>query len=561
MSLPSLHRDGALPALAMLLLVVLAGCTFALGTGSEAETEDIRFQEVASEAGLQYNATDPLSFGNGRVGVYTIDANGDPYPDLLTIGGDDPALFENGGGEFQRSDALPDIEPRIKGALVFDYDRDGQEDILLLPINGTPVFLENRDGSFHRKDVGFDVTLSIGSGATAADYDGDGCPDVFLFQNGDWREHSPQRVLNWNASTDEATPVTEDNGNPNYLFEGDCSEFERVDDAGISGSHWSTAASFVDVTGDGSPDIHVANDFYRDTLYVNEGDGTFSRREIPDTNRHGMASEIADVNGDHAPDVFVSNVGFDQQIWSHISIPTMGNRGNNLLVNEGHGRFSSQERRYGVANGGWGWAASLVDLDNDGDRDLVHTTRDYRNYTGEENPVPTGDLVKTRPSIWERGDDRFHERSASAAGFELSNGKGMATLDYDLDGDQDLVVTNSDGPFKLYENQRTGGDWLQVRPVGANNATAIGAEVYVTTGNRTQYEPLNVKADFRSQDSRTLHFGLGDARTAELRIVWPDGTVRTVSVDANRRLVVPKHGPIRTVSAADDEGLFGFLGL
>lgn len=559
MSRRSLLSAEIVPAVVLVLVVVLAGCT-TLGGLDDSPSEELRFDEVAAESGLQYNATDSDSFGNGRVGVYTIDANGDAYPDLLTLGGEEPALFENVEGEFRRTTALPEVEPRIKGALVFDYDRDGWEDILLLPINDTPVFLENRDGSFHHTDVGFDVTVAIGSGATAADYDGDGCLDVFLYQNGDWRDHSPKRVLNWDPTTGKVDPVTEDNGNPNYLFEGDCEAFQRVDDAGITGSHWSTAASFVDVTGDGAPDIHVANDFYSDTLYVNEGNGSFTRRELPGTNRHGMASEVADVDGDGNVDIFVTNVGFDQQIWSHVSIPTMGNQGNNLLINQGNGTFATREQQYGVATGGWGWASSLVDFDNDGDRDLIHTTRDYRNYTGDDEPVPTGELVKTRPSLWERGPDRFHSRSASRAGFELSNGKGMATLDFDLDGDQDVVIANDDGPFKLYENQHTGGNWLQILPVGPNNSTAIGATVTVETELESQFEPLNSKADFRSQDSRMLHFGLNETARVDVRITWPDGTVRALSVDANQRLVVPKQGPTRTVKTeSSDSRFFGWL--
>lgn len=547
-------RRAQVLALAMVALIVLSGCTSVLGTDSQ--PEGIRFESVAHETGLQYNATDPLSFGNGRVGVYVLDFDQDQQPDLLTIGGADPALFENQDGRFQRTDQLPEIEPRIKGALIVDYDHDGWEDILLLPINDTPVFLENKNGSFRKKAVGFDTRLSIGSGATTGDFNQDGCPDVFIFQNGDWRQHSPKRVLNWGPNNQEPGPVKEDNGNPNYLYAGNCDQFDRVENAGISGNHWSTAASVVDLTGDGRPDIHVANDFHNDTLYVNKRNGSFSRHGLRSTNRHGMASEIADVNGDQKPDIFVTNVRFDQPIWAQVAIPTMGNQGNNLLINRGNGSFETQERRYSVASGGWGWAATLADLDNDGDRDLVHTTRDYRNYSGDDAVVPTGDLVRTRPKIWVREEDQFERRSSVAAGFRLTNGKGLATLDYDLDGDQDLVVANSGGPFKLYENQGASGNWLDIRPVTPTNSTAIGAQVFVIAGDRTQYAPVNAKADFRSQDSRTLHFGTGNATTVDVRIVWPDGTVRTFQVDANQHLIVPKDGEIRSVQMNNENDWF-----
>lgn len=87
-------------------------------------------------------------------------------------------------------------------------------------------------------------------------------------------------------------------GNPNLLFDGDCNSFEQVENAGIEGTRWSLATSFVDLTGDGYLDIHVGNDFNTDVLYVNQHDGTFRRVEIPATDRHAMASEVADVTGD-----------------------------------------------------------------------------------------------------------------------------------------------------------------------------------------------------------------------------------------------------------------------
>lgn len=99
--------------------------------------------------------------------------------------------------------------------------------------------------------------------------------------------------------------------------------------------------------------------------------------------------------------------------------------------------------------------------------------------------------------------------------------EGLATPDYDLDGDQNLVVANGAGHFTFYENRQSSGNWLQIRPVTTNNATAIGAQVYVTADDRTQFEPLNSKADFRFRDSRMLHFGRADTDSVCVRVLGP----------------------------------------
>lgn len=530
-------RPPTLLSLALVLLV--AGCFAGVSFPSQDTGESLRFQEVGAERGFTYTPSLVVDYG-GRAGVYVTDFNNDHRPDVLAIGDDEPALFENTGGTFERAGVLPPMDIEIKSALFFDYDTDGWEDLLLLPTNGSAVFLENTNGSFHERDVSLDTEMHIAR-ASASDYDRDGCPDVFVAQSGDWRDGVPKAALPGYSREDA---VVNDSGNPNLLFEGDCESFDRVEDAGISGTRWSLVTSFVDLTGDGYPDIHVGNDFNTDVLYVNQQNGTFRREAISDTERHAMASEVADVNGDGRLDVFVTNVHFANRIRMQRNMPSMDNTGNNLLVNRGNGTFTSEEAAYGVRDGGWGWAATMADLDNDGDQDLVHSTK---NYLNESNDTGLVQKVETRPRIWERTGENFTRRNASVTGFETSSGRGLASLDYDLDGDQDLVVATFVDEFRLYENQDAGGNWLQVSLEGGRGPV-MGSQVYVTTGNDTQYRVLNAKADFLSQDTRTLHFGLGDEETVDVRVVWPDGSERTLeSVSSNQRLAIPRNGPVDSV--------------
>lgn len=550
-------------AIVFAALVVLTGCTgggvlapkAADDTGAERPSSNETtpsFNDVAMHQGFEYETTGP-NVGNGKGAVLVADYDNDGATDVLAVGGDRPRLFRNTGNGFERANALPALTGSIfKGGLFFDYDNDGWEDLLLLPRGGEAVFLENEEGTYRVRDVGLSVNLTWGTSAAAADYNHDGCLDVFVVQNGDWRDTVPHRA--------QGKSLSHDNGNRNYLFRGNCSRFERVENAGISGNKWSLAASFVDFTGDGWPDIHVANDFNYDVIYVNQRDGTFTRRRIDETNRHGMASEVADVNGDGRPDIFVTNIEYahPERVWLMQNGLDMKNRGNNLLINRGNGKFRDVATAYGVRRGGWGWSGNLVDLDNDGDFDLIHTTQDYNRKTG--NPAVSASQqtwvpASRPPALWIRTDDSFERMNATRAGFEPSNGRGLAVLDYDADGDQDLVVADASGTFKLYENRRAPGNWLHVRLKETSNQTAVGARVYVTTAAGTQVRYRNSRTNYFSQSSRTLHFGLGNRTVKRMRVVWPDGTERTFTdVATNQTVVVQYGGPVTTENQTSADG-------
>jgi len=518
------------------------------------ETPDLEFQEVSSCVGFDYTAGG-FRIGTGaNASVYTTDVDRDGWTDLFVVGGEEPRLFKNVGGEFEPRSIAGIDDVSIDGAMFFDHDNDGWEDLLLVPTEGAPVLLENERGSFDVREDAFDSNLTNPIGATAADYDRDGVPEVFVIQHGEWDDGVP-------AAFDTYGNVEEDNGNPNVLFDWNGSGYEHVDDAGIDGDRWSFAASFVDLTGDGWPDIHVANDFNNDTVYVNQGDGTFKQRMLPaSTDRNGMSSEIADVNGDRRPDVFVTNIylpyqnrnlseGKYERLYT-LFHDVMGKlvKGNNLLINTGNGTFDDRAAAYGVKEGGWGWAAVAADFDNDMDRDLFHTTSDVIRLN-ESDPH------FTYPMVWERTGDGFLSRDASELGFLEGNGRGTAALDYDNDGDVDLAVANFQDEYRLYENRNDHGTSIEVRVrPGERNHTALGAQVSVTTGNTTQYRVANVKSDYQSQDTRVLHFGTGSHKTVdELRVVWPDGSSRTLTdVATEQRIVVSPVGTQQVTPLAGD---------
>ncbi|MFB6229212.1 MAG: CRTAC1 family protein [Halobacteriales archaeon] len=512
-----------------------------LDGGQTVGQDTVQFEETATDCGLVYETTGN-SDGSADGGTFVTDYDRDGWPDLLAVGGERPVLFENTGEGFDQSGALPDGEyPPIKSALFFDAEGDGFDDLILVPRSAEPIFLANRGGTFERTDVGFDTALKWGTGASAADFDGDGDLDVFITQNGDWRNQLPRR----NASG-EAT-----DGFPNRLYENTEDGFERVEGPKVNGSKWSLATSAVDLTSDGRPDIHVANDYGYDALLVNQGNWTFERRQLPETNRHGMASVVRDVNGDGKLDLFVTNIEFENpsQVWGLNSGLEVRNRGNTLLINRGDGHFENRAGARGIRQGGWGWSGAIEDFDNDGTLDTIHATKTY--LIREESGSFT--TVETAPALWEgTTNGTFERRNATEAGLVTSNGRGLATFDYDRDGDRDVVVADTSNRFKLYENADDGGNWLQVQ-IDPGNGTAVGSVVRVETSDGDVITRVrSSRSNFFSQSSRTLQFGLGPQTIERLEVRRPDGTELVFEdVEADQRVRVSANGSLETVKPAD----------
>ncbi|KAB1185352.1 MULTISPECIES: CRTAC1 family protein [Haloferax] len=536
--------------IALAFAVVLAGISLGpsyLEQDTDApEPARLAFSDVTDQSGLDYEAVGS-GVGSGNSGVYVADVNKDSWPDLLTIGGESPALFVNDGGQFVKSDALQTVDRSIKSAVFVDVERDGWTDLFLFAHDGSVVAFRNDGGQFVRADYGVG-NLTYPLGATAADYDRDGDTDLFVYQSGSWHESKPEGYF----SLDER--ITEDNGNTNYLYENVGGEFRRVDSESISGNHWSLAASFVDLTGDGYPDIHVANDYNNDTLYINTGDGTFDRRTLGgSTARNGMASEVADVTNDGRPDVFVSNIWFpklkgnmSKERYERLKrlldfvVHSGRTKGNTLLVNQGDGEFADRADELNVRHGGWGWAASATDFDNDGDRDIVHTTQIVVR-------IDRDDPVYTYPMVFQGDGGEFASVNASTHSMRETDGRGLATLDYDHDGEQELVVATYDDAFVVYDNEAdtAGQNSLQLRVVDENDATALGAVVTVHAGADTHVIQQSANVDYLSQDTRVEHVGVGTHDSVTLKVEWPDGTTRTFEdVAVNQRLRVTKDGPV-----------------
>lgn len=287
-----------------------------------------------------------------------------------------------------------------------------------------------------------------------------------------------------------------------------------------------------DVDGDGLQDIFVAVDFTENYLYINQGNGQFVERAADagvNQTWNDMGVAVGDEDNDGDFDLYVT------QVYGH----SPGER-NLLLRNDstpGHPAFTERSLAAGVADTSWGWGTTFVDIDLDGDLDLL-ATNGFGSNEGAQYP--------TDPSRAFRNDGNGSYSDVSTAwGFnDTLWGSGLIAFDADRDGRPDLAQTTkvhpAPGPLRLLLNgTQVAANALRIVPrsIGANSQ-AIGARVSIRVGNQWQHRLISAGLSFLSQEPAEAHFGLGSAtRIDEVRINWPDGRTSTrMSVPANRTL-------------------------
>lgn len=206
-----------------------------------------------------------------------------------------------------------------------------------------------------------------------------------------------------------------------------------------------------DYDGDGHDDLYFLNQLNRNALYKNKGDGTFvDVTEVAGVgvgDRICVAGTFADYDNDDDQDLFVTST-----------------RGGNLLFeNQGQGVFRDVTRQAGLELVAHSSTASFVDLDHDGDLDLIVTntaqwTLAELESDGKYYPGVTSydDLVvspKEFNNIYRNNGDRTFTDITESSGLKGQGwGGDVAVFDCDADGLIDVLITNMFGASQLYKN-------------------------------------------------------------------------------------------------------------
>jgi hypothetical protein len=532
------------------------------------------FDEVSLPAGLAPPPPpdDTVGLWAAWPGAAAADFDGDGRIDLFVTGPVQNRLYLNRGGRFEES---PDPMLRDAGGpstaatgpaapLALDFDNDGDADVFVAAI-GRQALLENRrvpDGALVFRDISLEAGVAreaVGIGATAADVNGDGRPDVYVACYNALGRLAPDSWL-------EA-----ENGTPNLLFvsQPDGSYREEAERWGVADRRWSLAATFADLDGDGALDLYVANDFGVKGLFMRRG-GRFvdeaAARGARDPG-YGMGVSVGDYDGDGVLDLHATNmsgVAASRVIARAAPPPPLREAldrrtaGNTLLRGLGGGRFEDVTASAGPLPAGWAWGGGLVDLDNDGRADLFTpngfvsgpSRRDtqalfWREVVGRESRpgTPAGfPAEQPRLMFTEGWSFNGHERDALFAGVDgrrfedvsgisgldsPTDGRAAVFADLDDDGDADVFLTTRGGPQHLLFRNRLGADagWLRVIVEGrASGRDAFGTVVRARAGARVFVRVKTGGEGFLSQHDPRLLFGLGTATQADvLEVVWPGG--------------------------------------
>ncbi|NNF16900.1 MAG: CRTAC1 family protein [Gammaproteobacteria bacterium] len=522
---------------------------FSLSTVAQAAP--LQFTDQTSAAGVTFIHSHPNDHQSGPMvaGGAVGDFNGDGFADLYIIGGGgaaDALFINNRNGTFtDRAEEWGIDQPhRGVGATVGDYDGDGDDDIYVTSYGSMDVIASPGHHRLYRNDghvfvdvaadagVAFTTTTHPdGYGAAFGDYDRDGDLDLF--------------VGAWHNSPVLGARLFRNDGNGTFA--------NVTPGAGIiTADTHAFGAIWSDMDGDRYPELLVAGDFGTNRYYRNNRDGTFQELDpgtglaiTPDAGwsignaYNAMGTTVGDFNRDGRPDWFVTAIWptaeFASDFW-----------GNGLYINQGDHMYTEAAAGAGVSDGGWGWGTEAIDFDHDGWTDLVMT-----NGWPFTDSVTGENFADERSYLWRnRGDLTFAEVGEAAGLTHTGQGRALLTLDYDRDGDMDIVVLANDEPAQLFRNDiitgKTPADahWLQVR-LDTTRARQLaphgaGALITVIADGVRQTQQITTGGSFVAQSELVAHFGLGAARKIqELTVDWGNGQrSRYRKIRADRRLVV-----------------------
>jgi ASPIC and UnbV/FG-GAP-like repeat len=548
-----------------------------------------------------------IRYGPG--GITAVDYDNDGFYDLFIPDGVSSRLLRNrGDGTFEDVTEKAGLEglDGVSVAVFADYDNDGYKDLFVSrTFRPNQLFHNNGDGTFTdvtaRSGLGEDCCTTV---ASWGDYDNDGYLDLYVGRYLDPRRDIPTTFY---ARNGEPNRLYHNNGDGTFT---DVTERAGVGDTGLClGSAWGDydgdgrldlfvvndfgrstlyrnrgdgtfadvtaaagalaygagmSASFGDYDNDGRLDLYTAD--------IRSEHGWYA---APPTVGRYMANSWK--QGVWRTDMPLYWQIFRQSGLDFVDVFREMAAGNHLLRNRGDGTFEDVAVKAGANPIGWFWGSVFADFDNDGWLDIysadgwVYGRRGteielefLNNVVSRQREYKTGIFFDPKNfgdlswHGWERnrhlrnnGDGTFQEIGRGAGTDMIANSRGVAVADFWNRGALDLAIAASGGRHMLLRNEvAPRHHWLQVELTGTrSNRDAVGARVEVEAGGRRQLREVSAGDGYASQSALRLHFGLGEAATADLVTVrWPaSGRVERFAGVAADRIVALTEGSGRLV--------------
>ncbi|MPR34530.1 VCBS repeat-containing protein [Salmonirosea aquatica] len=570
------------------------------------------------------NAFTLTNFYNGG-GVGVGDFNHDSLPDLFFAANQvSSRLYINEGNRSGESFTFRDVTEAAgvttnrwcTGVSVVDINQDGWDDIYI-SVAKTPVsdlsrnllFINQKTKTPTFKEEAESYGLAFEGFTTQTaffDYDLDGDLDAFLLNTAPDLQNPNNLRPAINNGTYPSTDRLFENVGKNAA--GQITFHDVSQRLGIRYEGLGLGVVVSDFNDDGYPDVYCSNDFISsDILYLNNQDGTFSNvisTATAHTSLYGMGVDAADLTNDGKTDILQMDMlpedNFRQKQMlagqdydrKEMSISPryqyqMQYMRNNLQLNVGNDpatgvpEFSEMGLLAGIARTDWSWATLLVDLDNDGrkdvfitngyrknitDRDFITYAEEYSFFGSDEarmkkrdemlNKVPE---IKLRNYAYRNVADYAFKNVSAAWGLdESSYANGAAWADLDRDGDLDLIVNNIDSEASIFQNRSNENPdqhYLTFKPLGpATNPSGLGVKVTIWVKGQPQKVENYVVRGYASSVEPVLHFGLGQGTLVDsVLIQWPGGSAEKLYRLRSDQTVLINYQKARPYSQADTQ--------
>jgi len=463
-----------------------------------------------------------------------IDIDNDGIDELFIGGGKDQqdALFQFSEGKFNNISAqvkLPQKSSNSLGVVSYDFNQDGFTDILVARDNGVFALI-NTNGTFSEQEI--EVHLNEKSSPislTLGDINQDGFIDMFVA--GYIKKELMEGQTIFNDKTYGGSSVL-------LLNNGDNTFTDITKSAGLEYIHNTFQGIFVDVNKDSKLDLVVAYDTGEPRIYINQDGSSFTMKTNPLTGKYAypMGIAVGDYDNNQTVDLFFSNTG--------TSVPKALAKGDLtdgqelftdwiLFSNNGAGEFTDTAKETQIAEFEFSWGAIFEDFNLDGRQDLV-VAENYIAFPPQALfKLPCRFLVQLDNGTFAATEIQANVVNKNYAITPLSS-------DFNNDGYPDLVYANLDGRVKAFINKGGTANYVKVKMPDTPNL--IGATVTVTTDNNTQTNYNIIGEGLCSDQSNTLIFGLGDAKTIQsITIKDTKGATQVLdSVVVNTTIVVGK---------------------
>jgi hypothetical protein len=525
------------------------------------------------------------------------DVDGDGLLDLYLVNskqGTQNKLFKNLGDfrfQHQAQPAIEDLnQDGFSSDCVFaDIDNDGHDDLFVGMVAQAPrLFKNSPDPEKPGGRIFVDVSANAGipdymNGFAASFFDVENDGDLDLILSSYFSTHYDEedvpgspRIHNLKVPDAEGAGMMMPNnwGNATnggakvFLLNDGQGNFAAQDLAawGLSETRFTFDIGTADINQDGFTDLYFANDFGPDQLYLNrEGKGFVDVKghtptEVGRDSFKGMNADLADMDHDGFPEIYVTNV-------FHPALP----EGNLLWKNSPHPQdpflrtFKNVSAELGTKDGGWGWGAKFVDVDLDGDTDLVATNgyisanpdRDYwyrmsrlvagsgkiivdtRNWPEFEDASFCGHQTSR---VFVREGHRFFNRGPEAGITRSFDGRGVLVADFDVDGRPDVLFVAQGGPYFLARNKFVPTEaivekphFVGVRLLGDGNRVsknAVGSRVIIRPSSADDpdaflplHREISAGNGMSAQSMSWIVAGLGRYQgKVDVEILWTDGS-------------------------------------